>query len=97
MEAKSRLNILKKKIIPILKKNHVVRAGIFGSYATGEAKKKSDIDILVEIKKNISLLDLIGIELALKKRLNKKVDLVEYNSIHILLKDRILKEEVRII
>lgn len=88
---------LKRKIIPILKKNHVVKAGIFGSYATGEAKKKSDLDILVEIKKNISLLDLIGIELTLKERLNKKVDLIEYNSIHPLLKYRILKEEVRII
>jgi len=97
MAAKKQLNILKKKIIPILKKNHVVRAGIFGSYARGEAKKKSDVDILVEIKKSISLLDLIGIELTLKEKLNKKVDLIEYNSIHPLLKDRILKEEVRII
>jgi len=97
MATKKQLNILKKKIIPILKKNHVVRAGIFGSYARGEAKKKSDVDILVEIKKSISLLDLIGIELTLKEKLNKKVDLIEYNSIHPLLKDRILKEEVRII
>ena len=53
MATKKQLNTLKKKIIPILKKNHVVRAGIFGSYATGEAKKKSDVDILVEIKKSI--------------------------------------------
>jgi len=44
------------KALPILKKHGVVRAGIFGSYATGENKKNSDIDILVEIKdKKMSL------------------------------------------
>ena len=31
---------LKKTIVPILKKNDVVKAGIFGSYARGEQKKK---------------------------------------------------------
>ncbi len=36
---------IKKKIVPILKKNKVVRAGIFGSYARGENKKNSDVDI----------------------------------------------------
>ena len=88
---------IKRKIIPILKKNNVVRAGIFGSYARGEAKKRSDVDILIEIKKDVSLLDIIGIELKLKKILNRKVDLIEYSSIYPLLKDRILNEEVRIL
>jgi len=99
MESKKNreLSRIKRKIIPILKKNDVVKAGIFGSYARGEAKKRSDIDILIEIKKDVSLLDIIGIELTLKKILNKKVDLIEYNSIYPLLKDRILNEEVRII
>jgi len=40
---------IKRKIIPILRKNDVVRAGIFGSYARGEAKKRSDIDILIKV------------------------------------------------
>ena len=99
MESKKNreLSRIKRKIIPILKKNDVVKAGIFGSYARGEAKKRSDIDILIEIKKDDKLHDIIGIELTLKKILNKKVDLIEYNSIYPLLKDRILNEEVRII
>lgn len=88
---------LKPKIVKILKENNIARAGIFGSYVTGETKKGSDIDILVEIKKDISLLDLIGIELALEKALGRKVDLVEYSSLHPLLKKIILDEEVRII
>ena len=41
------LNKLKAKIIEILKKNNIKKAGIFGSYARGDFKKSSDIDILV--------------------------------------------------
>jgi len=96
MAAKKQLNILKKKIIPILKKNHVVRAGIFGSYAYGEQKKDSDIDILIEPPKGIGF-GFVGIQLELEDKLKKKVDLLSYNGIHPLLRKRILKEEVRII
>ncbi len=39
---------IQSKIVPTLKKNGVVKAGIFGSYARGEAKKNSDIDILIQ-------------------------------------------------
>ena len=89
---------LKKKIVPVLKRNGVVRAGIFGSYARGEAKKNSDIDILIKIRaKKFSLLDLVGLELELKEKLKRNVDLVEYSTIHPLLNDGILKEEVPIL
>lgn len=89
---------IKSKIINILKKNKVTRAGIFGSYATGEHKKNSDIDILVQINnKKMSLLGFIKLNQLLEETLNKKVDLVEYQVIKPRIKDRILKEEVRII
>ena len=88
---------IKSKIIPILKKNHVVRAGIFGSYARGEQKSDSDIDVLVEIPRAISLLDFIGLKHELEDALGKKVDLVEYGAIKPRIKKRVLKEEVRII
>ena len=94
---KAEIMNLKKKIIPILKRNNVVKAGIFGSFARGEAKKSSDIDILIEVKtKKFSLLDLIRLEMELEKKLKRKVDLLTYKSIHPLLKNRILSEEVRI-
>ena len=97
MAAKKQLNILKKKIIPILKKNHIVRAGIFGSYARGETKKRSDVDILVEIDKKTGLFDFVGIKLELEEKLGKKVDLLTYKSIHPYIKKSILANEVRII
>lgn|SRR3990167_9374038 len=98
MQSKKNKDIksIQKKIIPILKKNDVVRAGIFGSYARGEATKKSDIDILIQPPKGLGF-GFAGIELELEKKLKKKVDLLTYNSIHPLLKSRILREEVKIL
>jgi len=90
------LKEIEKKIIPILKKHNVKKAGFFGSYARGEGKKKSDIDILVELEKHLSLLDVIGIKLELEKTIKKKVDLVEYETIRPELKKIILKDEVLI-
>lgn len=57
----------------------------------------SDIDILVEIDKNISLLDFVGIKLEIEETLGRRIDLVEYYTIKPRLKDRILKEEVAIL
>lgn len=88
---------IKRKVVPILKRHMVNRAALFGSCIKGTMKKGSDVDILVDIKKNISLFDFIGIKLELEETLGKKVDLVEYDTIKPLLKNRILKEQVRIL
>lgn len=84
---------IKKKIIPILKRQGVMKAAIFGSFARNEATKKSDIDILVNLKKDKTLFDLVGLKLELEDKLGRKVDVLTYNGIHHLLKDRILNEQ----
>lgn len=89
---------IKRKAVPLLRKNGVVKAGIFGSYARGEAKKRSDIDLLIRVeRKKFSLLDLIGLEQELEHCLGKKVDLLTYKGINRLLKEQIFNEEVKII
>ncbi len=88
---------ISKVSIPVLKKNGVVTAGIFGSYVRGQAGKRSDIDFLVKFKGRKSLLDLVGLKYDLEEKLNKKVDIITYNSIHPLLRENILKEEVKIL
>jgi hypothetical protein len=86
------------KIIPVLKKNGIEKAGIFGSYARGDYNENSDIDILVEIeKKGFSLLDFIGIKLNIEDETGKSVDLVEYKTIKPLIKNEILKNEIRLL
>lgn len=94
----TKLEKLKPKIVKVLKKYNVARAGIFGSYARGEEKKNSDIDILIEVKgKKFSLIDLIRLEMELKKALKKKVDLLTYKGISPYLRSNILEEEIRIL
>lgn len=95
--AKNNINKIKEPIVNVLKKHGVRKAGIFGSYARGEEKKRSDIDILIEPTDEMSLFDVVRLEFELKKALRKKVDLLTYAGINHLLKKIILNEEVRII
>jgi len=94
---KTHIEEIKRKILPILQHYGVKRVGLFGSCVRGEIKEDSDIDILVEIEKDISLLDFVGIKLEIEEALGRKIDLVEYSTIKPLLKERILNEQVVIL
>lgn len=82
-----------KKIIPIFKRQGVIKAALFGSCARGEAKKRSDVDILVKLEEGKSLFDFVGLKIELEEKLGRKVDLLSYNGIHPLLKDKIFNEQ----
>ena len=88
---------IRKKIAPILKRYGVKKAGVFGSCVRGELREDSDIDILVEIEKDLSLLDFVGLKLEIEDVLQRKVDLVEYCTVKPLLRERILREQVAIL
>ncbi len=90
------LDQLKLTISPILKKHKVTRAGIFGSYAKNKATPQSDIDLLVELTYPMSLIDFSGLKIELEDLLHKSVDLVEYKAIKPIIRDNILKSEIRI-
>ena len=92
-----KIDEIKRKILSILKRYNVKRAGIFGSIARGEENEESDIDILVEIIGRISLLDFAGLKLELEEALGQRVDLGEYSTIKPMIKEQILSEEVSIL
>ncbi|MBS3138617.1 MAG: hypothetical protein A2730_03990 [Candidatus Staskawiczbacteria bacterium RIFCSPHIGHO2_01_FULL_39_25] len=92
----SEIQKIKMRIVPVLKKNKVKKAGIFGSYATGKQNKKSDIDIIIELPRGMGF-GFVGLERQLAEALGKKVDLVTYKGLSPYLKKRILGEEVRIL
>ncbi len=81
------LEEIKKKALPILKEAGVLRSAIFGSYATGENREDSDIDILVDVPRGTTLFDLVDLKYRLEEALGKEVDLVTYDGIHPLLRD----------
>jgi uncharacterized protein len=67
---------------------------IFGSVARGEATADSDIDLLVEVGERTSPWFPAGLVEELESLLGKPVDVVTENSLHWLLRRRILKEAV---
>ena len=87
------LQDIQRRIVPALKTQGVLKAALFGSVVTGEAKKSSDVDILVRFSERKSLLDLVRLQFILEDKLGRKVDLLTYDSIHPLLKNIILKEQ----
>jgi len=87
---------IKLEIAPILKKHQVKRASVFGSYARGENNKNSDIDILVELERGKTMIDLINLEMDIEKKTNRKIDLITFKSINPLIKKNILRDEVKI-
>lgn len=88
---------IREKIIAVMRQHPVKRAAIFGSTAKNKAKKGSDVDILVELGPSVGLLQFIGLKQELEKKLDRKVDLVEYGTIKPALRERILSEEVSIL
>lgn len=88
---------IKERLAGVLERNGVKRAALFGSIVRGEATEESDIDLLVEFEGRKSLLDLSGLKLEVEDVLGRKADVLTYASLHPLLRDRILKEQVVIL
>jgi predicted nucleotidyltransferase len=92
-EIKAELSIHKND----LKQEYQVKnISVFGSYARGEQKKSSDIDILVEFIKPVGLLKFLKLENELSRVLGVKVDLVTKKALRPRIGKRILKEAARI-
>ncbi|MCP9291310.1 nucleotidyltransferase family protein [Gracilimonas sediminicola] len=68
------------------------RIGIFGSYARNEQTKESDLDILVNFRERINLLDIVGLEQELSDLLGMKVDLITEKSVDKKLRSYIRKD-----
>lgn len=57
-------------------------AGVFGSYARGENRPESDIDILVRFSEPKSFFDLVGLEIELSEKLGRKVEIISEKYLH---------------
>ena len=77
-------------------KYHIIRIGLFGSYARGDQNVNSDIDLLVEFEDNTQ--DLYDLKLQLKdffqKNLEIEIDICREKYIKPRIKKSILKETV---
>jgi hypothetical protein len=82
---------------PILRERFKVKEiGIFGSFARGEEKDTSDLDILVELERPVGLIKFVGLQNYLSDELGEKVDLVTKSALKPRIKKNILSEVVYI-
>lgn len=90
------LNLLRDLKGEIRQKYKAQIKGIFGSFARGEQKETSDIDILVDFDDDADLFDFTGLALFLEEKLNLRVDIVPEKSLRKEIKSSVLKEVVRV-
>lgn len=76
-----------------LKSYGVKRVGIFGSFAASRQNTKSDVDVLVEFKKEDKTFDnYMDLKLFLEKLFKRRVDLVIKDALKTRIRDRVLSE-----
>lgn len=87
------VEILKKNEDIIKQKYGIKKIGVFGSFARGEEKEGSDVDVLVEFEDSFETFDnYIELKYFLEDLFGRKVDLVTVEALRPQLKDDILKE-----
>ena len=78
----------------VKKKYRAELRGVFGSYARGESRSTSDVDVLVHFEDSADLIDFVGLTHFLEAKLKSKVDIVPQDDIRQELKESILQEAI---
>lgn len=72
-----KIEMIKDVVAQIAPLYPVISIDLFGSFARGENKADSDIDLLVSFDENIaSVFDMSGLKFDIQGKLNKKIDIV---------------------
>ena len=87
------------RLVPVLRRYGVVRAGIFGSVARGEARPDSDLDLLVEYRPDttLSLFDLVHLSDELADVAGRKVEVCEYDLLRDIIRKEVMADHVAIL
>ena len=86
----------REEILRVAARHGAYNVRVFGSMARGEATAESDIDFLVDMESGRSLLDLGGLLMDLRALFDRDVDVVTENGLRIRIRDRVLREAVRL-
>lgn len=89
--------LLRKKRVEILavaRRHGASNLRVFGSVARGEAGRRSDIDVLVDLEPGRSLLDHAALIIELSELLGRKVDVISARGLRPRMRERVLREAV---
>ena len=85
---------LLKDIRALLSKEGARSIALFGSYARGEERPGSDIDLLVAFRRQKSLMEIVRIERKLAEKIGVKVDLLTEGAVSPHIREQIRREAV---
>jgi predicted nucleotidyltransferase len=87
--------ILQERKNYLAEKFGVIEIAIFGSYARGEQRKDSDVDLIVDFKEGYKTFDnYMNLKFYLEELFGKKVDLVIKSAINPRIKPFIIEEAI---
>jgi hypothetical protein len=82
---------------PELKRQfHVEKIGVFGSYARGDQKKRSDMDFLVSFDKTVNYFELAGLKLYIEEITGLESDVVPFHNLRPEFREYVYKEVIYI-
>ena len=96
MQKEQIIKLLQQKKQILSKEYGIKTLGLFGSYSKNKQNKNSDIDILIEFNKSISLLQYLKLSNILSEYTGKKIDLVMKSAMKKNIGKEILKEVIYI-
>lgn len=94
MELHQLIKEKRQDILDIASRYGAYNVRIFGSVAKGSADPESDVDVLVDVEPDRSLLDLGGMLVELEQLLGRNVDVVTEKGLRDRIRDRVLREAV---
>jgi len=97
MNALPEIDKISRILTPVLKRHGVSSAAVFGSYARGENRADSDLDLLVEFSGPIGLLGVMRVKQELEEAFGGKIDLASPNSLLPEIRARAAREQVRLL
>ncbi len=90
----SRVAQHRERIRSVVAQHRAASPRVFGSVARGDDEPGSDLDLLVDFNDEATLLDEVGLRLALRDLLQIDVDVVAADTLRGELRDRIFREAV---
>jgi uncharacterized protein len=84
----------REEIIRVATKHGASNIRIFGSLARGESSPASDIDILVDLEPNRSLMDLGGLLMDLQSLLHVRVDVATERMLRPKVREKALRDAI---
>jgi uncharacterized protein len=94
MSIRELLQSKREKILQIAARHGARKVRVFGSVARGEARRGSDIDFLVEMDEDRSLLDHAALILDLERLLKRPVDVASERGLRPPVRKKVLKDAI---